>query len=107
MFSDVGDKLNEQIKGMLEKPILNLDPKPYHLAKSLYQSCMDTANIESRGIQPLLSIMKAMGGWPLLEGPSWEQEQGGNFRFEMKNFSKLFKKEDPRRDKIIIYFFGY
>ena len=68
---------------------------------------MDTANIESRGIQPLLSIMKAMGGWPLLEGPSWEQEQGGNFRFEMKNFSKLFKKEDPRRDKIIIYFFGY
>jgi len=81
MFSDVGDKLNEQIKGMLEKPILNLDPKPYHLAKSLYQSCMDTANIESRGIQPLLSIMKAMGGWPLLEGPSWEQEQGGNFRW--------------------------
>ena len=78
MFSDVGDKLNEQMKGMLEQEISPYDPKPYKLAKSLYQSCMDTEAIESRGVQPLLNVLKAMGGWPLLEGEAWE-ERAANF----------------------------
>ena len=72
MFSDVGDKLNKQIKGMLEQEISPYDPKPYKLAKSLYQSCMDTNTIEARGIQPLLTVLRASGGWPLLDGEAWE-----------------------------------
>ena len=34
---------------------------------------MDTEAIESRGVQPLLNVLKAMGGWPLLEGEAWDQ----------------------------------
>ena len=74
MFSEVGDKLNEQMKGMLEQRITVSDPRPYQLAKSLYQSCMDTSTIEARGVQPLLSVLRAMGGWPLLEGDSWDKK---------------------------------
>ena len=33
---------------------------------------MDTDTIESRGVQPLLNVLKAMGGWPLLEGSAWD-----------------------------------
>ena len=73
MFSEVGDKLNEQMKGMLEQRITVSDPRPYQLAKSLYQSCMDTSTIEARGVQPLLSVLRAMGGWPLLDGDSWDK----------------------------------
>ena len=73
MFSEVGDKLNEQMKGMLEQRITVSDPRPYQLAKSLYQSCMDTSTIEARGVQPLLSVLRAMGGWPLLDGESWDK----------------------------------
>ena len=80
MFSDVGDKLNEQIKGMLETKILPTEPRTYQLAKSFYQSCMDISSIESRGVQPLLSVLKAMGGWPLLEGPDWEA-RNKNFKW--------------------------
>lgn len=74
MFSEVGDKLNEQMKGMLEQRITVSDPRPYQLAKSLYQSCMDTSTIEARGVQPLLSVLRAMGGWPLLDGDSWDKK---------------------------------
>lgn len=72
MFSDVGDKLNQQMKGMLEQEISPYDPKPYKLAKSLYQSCMDIGTIEARGVKPLLTVLRALGGWPLLEGEAWE-----------------------------------
>ena len=34
---------------------------------------MNTDTIESRGVQPLLNVLKAMGGWPLLEGSAWDE----------------------------------
>ena len=50
------------------------DPKPFRLAKSMFQSCMNREAIEERGVAPLTSVLKAMGGWPLLEGNSWNKE---------------------------------
>ena len=50
------------------------NPKPYRLVKSLYQSCMNKEVIGERGVAPLLSVLKAMGGWPVLEGPSWDRD---------------------------------
>ena len=38
----------------------------------MYQSCMDTSTIEARGQQPLLTVLRALGGWPLLEAGAWE-----------------------------------
>ena len=50
------------------------EPKPFRLAKSLYQSCMNTEKIEEKGLNPLTDFLKRMGGWPLLEGDSWNQD---------------------------------
>ena len=49
------------------------DPKPFRMAKSVFQACMDKEKIEERGLAPLLSILKRMGGWPVIEGYSWYQ----------------------------------
>lgn len=41
-------------------------------AKYLFQSCMNYEVIEKRGIQPLLDLLKSLGGWPLLD-PNWNE----------------------------------
>ena len=43
------------------------------MAKSVYQSCMNKEKIEARGFDPLRSVLKKLGGWPLLEGRSWHE----------------------------------
>jgi len=74
MFSILGDKLDVQVRGLLEGEIKPNDPKPFQMAKSVFQSCMDKETIEANGLEPLKMILKKMGGWPLLEGPAWNEE---------------------------------
>jgi membrane metallo-endopeptidase-like protein 1 len=59
----------------LDTDILASDPKPFRLAKSMFKSCMDREKIEERGVAPLTSVLKAMGGWPLLEGNDWAKDE--------------------------------
>ena len=35
---------------------------------------MNREKIEEAGLAPLTSVLQAMGGWPVLEGDSWDQE---------------------------------
>ena len=46
MFSILGDKLDVQVRGLLEGEIKPNDPKPFQMAKSVFQSCMDKETIE-------------------------------------------------------------
>ena len=36
---------------------------------------MNKQKIEERGEVPLLNVLKAMGGWPLLEGTKWDKNR--------------------------------
>ena len=62
------------MRGLLDKNITSSDPKAFRLAKSIFKSCMNKDAIEEKDISPLINRLKAMGGWPLLEGTSWDQE---------------------------------
>ncbi|UJR10830.1 hypothetical protein I4U23_015017 [Adineta vaga] len=54
-------------------------------ARRLYSSCVDEATIENEGIHPILSLINTeFGGWPILQGESWN-----NATF---NLSKLLLK---------------
>ena len=59
---------------MLGGDIVATEPKPFQMAKSVYQSCMNKELIEKKGLEPVKSILKKLGGWPLLEGIEWKDE---------------------------------
>ena len=63
-----------QVRGLLEGGIEASDPKPFLMAKSVFQSCMNKEKIEELGITPLKRVLRRMGGWPLLEGNSWDKD---------------------------------
>jgi hypothetical protein len=63
-----------QVRDLLEEDIEADEQKPYKLAKSVYQACMDTATIEAAGLAPLEAVLDRLGGWPLLQGRAWRGE---------------------------------
>ena len=62
------------MRELVEGDITAGEAKPFRLVKSMYKSCMNQKKIEEKGLAPLKSIPKDLGGWPLLEGDSWKQE---------------------------------
>ena len=34
-----------------------------------------TAAIEAKGLKPVLEVLKKLGGWPVLEGDEWQDEE--------------------------------
>ena len=64
-----------QVRALLEGDIKATDPKPFQMVKSVYQSCMNREAIEQRGHDPVKSILKKLGGWPLLEGAAWNSSE--------------------------------
>jgi membrane metallo-endopeptidase-like protein 1 len=57
-------------------------------ARILYNSCFNDTQIETDGIQPILSVLQTdFGGWPILQGPLWN-----NATFNISNLLlKLFQ----------------
>jgi hypothetical protein len=49
-----------------------VEPRAITNSRNLYDSCNDEATIEADGVAPILSIIaNEFGGWPMLEGTSW------------------------------------
>lgn len=43
-------------------------------AQDLYESCMDDELLAKRGIEPLLSLLDTLGGWPAIN-PNWDENK--------------------------------
>jgi hypothetical protein len=75
---------------------LEAEPSPgdfdsYQLARDFYKSCTDEERREELGIQPILDKLKEFGGWPVVEGKGWQQEDSfkwweWNYKVERAGF---------------------
>ncbi|XP_033323591.2 M13 family metallopeptidase neprilysin 2 isoform X2 [Megalopta genalis] len=74
-FTEISDELQNQLRASIEEKSAPNEPKPFRLAKNLYKACMNKTLIEQQGLQPLLNILKKLGGWPLLEGDNWNETE--------------------------------
>ncbi|XP_069474514.1 neprilysin [Ambystoma mexicanum] len=91
-FDILRDELEVVLKDVLEKPSNN-DTLAVQKAKTLYKSCTNETQINSRGGQPLIKILPTMYDWPVAVD-NWDSVYGANWRAEtvIANFEWQFGK---------------
>ncbi|KAF0289689.1 Neprilysin-2 [Amphibalanus amphitrite] len=72
-FSLIDDELNLNMRKLIDAPVQAQDPPATVTLKKYFSSCMDKDGIEKKALDPMKSILKRMGGWPVLEGLSWDE----------------------------------
>ncbi|XP_054439972.1 membrane metallo-endopeptidase-like 1 [Pteronotus mesoamericanus] len=80
VFDILRDELEVTLKGALENSSA-ADRPAVQKAKVLYRSCMNESIIEKRDSQPLLDVLKAVGGWPVAMG-GWDDAAGPRWALE-------------------------
>ncbi|XP_031827062.2 M13 family metallopeptidase neprilysin 2 isoform X1 [Nomia melanderi] len=87
-FTEISDELQNQLRTSIEEKSAADEPKPFRLAKNLYKACMNKTLIEKQGLDPLLNILKKLGGWPVLEGDNWNESEF-NWKESVYKFRKM------------------
>ncbi|XP_034242363.1 neprilysin-11-like isoform X2 [Thrips palmi] len=73
-FNEAEDRLQHQLKGILESEAGPEEPVPVQQAKALYQTCLNTDGVEAEGLSPLLTELAVLGGWPMaMEEDAWDE----------------------------------
>ncbi|KAG8183510.1 hypothetical protein JTE90_003860 [Oedothorax gibbosus] len=75
VFSEVQEEVYLKLKVLLDKKLDGSEPESVRLIKEMYDSCMDLKSIESVGSEPLQTVLKSLGGWPVVEGDKWDDSK--------------------------------
>lgn len=73
-FSVVRDKVQDQLRVIINEEELPNESKPFLLAKRLNKACLNKTIIEQRGIKPLADMLESYGGWPVVKGDLWSED---------------------------------
>lgn len=87
-FSFLSDVIQEQLHEIMSEPSSKDELKPYQLAKDFYLACLNETIIEDRGMKPLADLLKELGGWPVVEGDSWSEDDF-NWIETVKKFRRM------------------
>lgn len=87
-FSVVRDLVQDQLKTIINEDVSPNESKPFRLAKYYNQACLNLSIIADRGEKPLLDILEAYGGWPVVKGDLWSGDSW-NWVETLKKFRLL------------------
>lgn len=73
-FSVVRDKVQDQLRVIINEEEQANESKPFLLAKRLNKACLNKTIIEQRGIKPLADMLESYGGWPAVKGDLWSED---------------------------------
>lgn len=65
--------LQKQIITFINEPLNQNDTKSIRLVKNFNAACMNQSIIEKRGVKPLSDILETFGGWPVVKGDAWSE----------------------------------
>ncbi|XP_058986488.1 neprilysin-2 isoform X2 [Musca domestica] len=88
-FSIISDKLQEQLKDIVAEERPETDPKHFRLPNALYRACMNKTLIESMGAKPIKEVAARLGGWPVIVGDAWDQDNTWTWQETVKKFRRL------------------
>uniref|UniRef100_A0A6G1SPT9 Membrane metallo-endopeptidase-like 1 n=1 Tax=Aceria tosichella TaxID=561515 RepID=A0A6G1SPT9_9ACAR len=66
VFSQNTADLNIKLRALIERAPRDEDPPIVGQMRNMYASCMNLSDIEARGDEPLLDVLRDLGGWPVL-----------------------------------------
>lgn len=66
--------VNLRIKNLLEDPVKHSDPKHWQKAKHFYRACLDSDTREKYDNNYFETVVKRLGGWPVLESDCWNED---------------------------------
>ncbi|TGZ57711.1 hypothetical protein DBV15_08331 [Temnothorax longispinosus] len=70
------DKTNEEIKEIITAEPMENELRTVKLAKKWFKACTDTDAMEKQGIDPLVSTLSRLGGWPMIMEPDkWNEQE--------------------------------
>lgn len=100
-FSLAQDHLNEQLRVILSEEPKEGEPKPFAMVKQLYKSCLNISIAEERGWRPLRKLVESVGGWPVVLGDQWNQQEA---TWRCEDVIKKFRDAGLQHD--YIFYFG-
>uniref|UniRef100_A0A914YNY2 Peptidase M13 N-terminal domain-containing protein n=1 Tax=Panagrolaimus superbus TaxID=310955 RepID=A0A914YNY2_9BILA len=74
---DTQTLLHKQIKQILEAPIAKADKPWDKLAKDYYAKCLNEDALVLDGKTSIRTLLRKIGGWPVLEGNKWNEFEVG------------------------------
>lgn len=86
IINTVNMKIRKQILSLLVEEPKESEMNAVKLAKTFYKSCMKIDTIEQRGKKPLLDLIESYGGWPVVKGDKWKEEQWNWYDVHKKVF---------------------
>lgn len=104
VFTKIQDKVDKHLLAILNEPSNKDEIAPYRDLKAFFRSCMNTAQIELRGVKPVTDVLDLIGGWPILrknietlEKWSWKVAIAEAYRlgFEANYFFSVDVTDDP------------
>lgn len=72
-FTDLADQIDIQLRTIIEDEINVNESRVFTLVKQLHRSCMNRTEIEALGLEPFKIILRKIGGWPAVEGETWNE----------------------------------
>ncbi|KAF2880211.1 hypothetical protein ILUMI_25961 [Ignelater luminosus] len=64
----------DELLELYREEIKEDDHKVVKIAKKLYNGCFNQPQIEQNALKTLRKVFEQVGGWPLLEGSKWKEE---------------------------------
>lgn len=74
LYDTVSDLVQHQLRDILNEPLQVDDSKSMRLVKNFNVACLNEQAIEERGLKPLIEMLDEFGGWPVVKGTTWSDD---------------------------------